>query len=471
MLRRALAPAGCRSCTSAGVPCITRHPCSAIRKRMPLPASSSSSSRFRSASASPSPAACRRCPDSSPASCGGLVVPWISRSPLSVTGPAAGLTSIVLAEVAHLGGIPPFLTAVVLAGVLQVDAGRAAARAVQRAGAFGGDQGHAGGHRHHDHLEAAARGLRRHRRALRTFPGSCTWAPLAIAAAVAGAALRLEVHADGAQIKLISPALVAVVVASALAEFLRGSGLGAESGTVRRGAARRPRRLWPRRCRGPTSSAIVDPTCGSPAATIAVVASIETLLSLQAVDRLDPLKRHSPPDRELLAQGTANAVSGLLGGLPVTAVIVRSGANVAAGARERLSALVHGALLLLAVLFAGALLNRIPLACLAAVLIQVGLNLCKPALFSHAGEAGHHPAAAVRHHHHRGAGARPAEGRDRRHRHGHRLRALRELETGGGGRTGRGRPLADALPPRRHVRLEARASCRRSRTSTTASRW
>jgi MFS superfamily sulfate permease-like transporter len=117
-------------------------------------------------------------------------------------------------------------------------------------------------------------------------------------------------------------------------------------------------------------------------ATIAIVASIETLLSLQAVDRLDPLKRHSPPDRELLAQGAANAVSGFFGGLPVTAVIVRSGANVAAGGRERMSALVHGVLLLVAVLFAGTLLNAIPLACLAAVLIQVGLNLCKPALFT-----------------------------------------------------------------------------------------
>ena len=115
--------------------------------------------------------------------------------------------------------------------------------------------------------------------------------------------------------------------------------------------------------------------------TIAIVASIETLLSLQAVDRLDPLKRHSPPDRELLAQGLANSISGALGGLPLTAVIVRSSANVAAGAKERFAALVHGALLLVAVVLAGPLINRIPLACLAAVLIQVGLNLCKPAMF------------------------------------------------------------------------------------------
>ncbi len=129
-------------------------------------------------------------------------------------------------------------------------------------------------------------------------------------------------------------------------------------------------------------SVVSAPNTWMAAGTIAVVASIETLLSLQAVDRLDPLKRHSPPDRELLAQGAANSISGFLGGLPVTAVIVRSGANVAAGGRERMSALVHGVLLALAVLFAGPLLNRIPLACLAAVLIQVGLNLCKPALFT-----------------------------------------------------------------------------------------
>ncbi len=132
----------------------------------------------------------------------------------------------------------------------------------------------------------------------------------------------------------------------------------------------------------PDFSALSNSATWIAGATIAIVASIETLLSLQAVDRLDPLKRHSPPDRELLAQGTANAVSGFLGGLPVTAVIVRSGANVAAGGRERMSALVHGVLLLVAVVFAGALLNAIPLACLAAILIQVGLNLCKPALFS-----------------------------------------------------------------------------------------
>jgi MFS superfamily sulfate permease-like transporter len=131
----------------------------------------------------------------------------------------------------------------------------------------------------------------------------------------------------------------------------------------------------------PDFGAFMDKDIWIVAGTIAVVASIETLLSLQAVDRLDPLQRQSPPNRELLAQGIANSLSGFLGGLPVTSVIVRSGANISAGGRERLSTLVHGLLLLIAVVFAGTALNLIPLACLAAVLIQIGLNLAKPSLF------------------------------------------------------------------------------------------
>lgn len=181
---------------------------------------------------------------------------------------------------------------------------------------------------------------------------------------------------------MISPALVVVLVASAIAAFLSGSPSLALAAThyvdVPLGNIGELYAALPR----PDFAAFASPAAWTAGATIAIVASIETLLSLQAIDRLDPLKRYSPPDRELLAQGAANAVSGFLGGLPVTAVIVRSGANVAAGGRERLSALVHGILLLVAVVFAGSLLNRIPLACLAAVLIQVGLNLCKPALFT-----------------------------------------------------------------------------------------
>jgi MFS superfamily sulfate permease-like transporter len=115
--------------------------------------------------------------------------------------------------------------------------------------------------------------------------------------------------------------------------------------------------------------------------TIAMVASLETLLSIEAVDKLDPYKRITPANRELFAQGTGNIVSGLLGGLPVTSVIVRSSANVNAGGRTKLSAILHGVLLLLCVFFIPNILNLIPKAALAAILIFTGYKLAKVSLF------------------------------------------------------------------------------------------
>jgi MFS superfamily sulfate permease-like transporter len=117
------------------------------------------------------------------------------------------------------------------------------------------------------------------------------------------------------------------------------------------------------------------------AATIAVVASLETLLSLEAADKLDPWKRVSPPNRELLAQGTGNILSGFLGGLPLTAVIVRSSANVTAGARTRISAIAHGLYMGAFVLLAPDLLNRIPLAGLASILLVIGYKLSTIGLY------------------------------------------------------------------------------------------
>lgn len=309
---------------------------------------------------------------------GGLVVPFISRSPLSVTGPAAGLTSIVLAEVAHLGSLERFLTAVVLAGLLQVAFG------ILRSGRFSALV-----------PSAVIKGM------LAAIGITIVWKQLPVAFGVAGpladvaaqwhqgativAATALALlygwaYTPLARYKLLSPALVVVVLSSLLATLLPPGLALTPSQFVNVPLGGLPA-LWAAMPR-PDYAALTDSATWIAAATIAIVASIETLLSVQAVDRLDPLRRHSPPDRELLAQGAANTVSGLLGGLPVTAVIVRSGANVAAGARERLSALVHGVLLLVAVVFFGPLINGIPLAALAAVLIQVGLNLCKPALFA-----------------------------------------------------------------------------------------
>lgn len=115
--------------------------------------------------------------------------------------------------------------------------------------------------------------------------------------------------------------------------------------------------------------------------TIGVIASLETLLSLEAADKIDPYKRISPPNRELFAQGIGNMVNGLIGGLPVTAVIVRSSANVGAGAKSKVSAIFHGILLLGSVLIIPKVLNLIPLASLAAILLLVGYKLAKFSLF------------------------------------------------------------------------------------------
>jgi MFS superfamily sulfate permease-like transporter len=122
--------------------------------------------------------------------------------------------------------------------------------------------------------------------------------------------------------------------------------------------------------------------------TIAVVASIETLLCIEATDRLDPLKRYTPTNHELKAQGIGNIVSGFLGGLPITSVIVRSSANVNAGARTKISTIVHGTLILVCVAAVPFLLNKIPLAALAAILLLTGYKLTRPALYKHMWKAG-----------------------------------------------------------------------------------
>jgi MFS superfamily sulfate permease-like transporter len=115
--------------------------------------------------------------------------------------------------------------------------------------------------------------------------------------------------------------------------------------------------------------------------TIAIIASLETLLSTEAADKLDPNKRVTPTNLELKAQGIGNLISGLIGGLPMTAVIVRTSANINAGGKTKVSAIFHGILLLLSIAFLASILNKIPLACLAAVLLIVGYKLAKISLF------------------------------------------------------------------------------------------
>jgi carbonic anhydrase len=131
----------------------------------------------------------------------------------------------------------------------------------------------------------------------------------------------------------------------------------------------------------PDFARMFEPAVLLAAVTLAAVASLETLLNLEATMKLDPLHRTADPNRELVAQGVGNTLSGLIGGLPITSVIVRSSVNINAGGRTRVSVIGHAVLLAVAVLFLGGLMNRIPLAALAAVLIVTGFKLASPALF------------------------------------------------------------------------------------------
>ena len=131
----------------------------------------------------------------------------------------------------------------------------------------------------------------------------------------------------------------------------------------------------------PNYGAISNPQVWITAFTIALVASLETLLCVEATDKIDPYKRVTPTNRELLAQGVGNILSGMIGGLPVTQVIVRSSANIQSGGKTKMSAIIHGVLLLISVILIPTLLNKIPLSVLAAILFIVGYKLAKPSLF------------------------------------------------------------------------------------------
>jgi MFS superfamily sulfate permease-like transporter len=315
---------------------------------------------------------------------GGLIIPLVSRSPLSVCGPAAGLATIVLAGIQKVGTFEAFMVAVVIAGALQVLLGLSKAG---RLVAFMPSSVIKG--------MLAAIGvlliLKQLPHAL-GLPGGKLALPSEGLAGIERGALLIGVvslvllvawdKVRPKKLSLLPGALVVVVIATLLNElFLRVSpGLSLEQGFLVTIPLDGPASLLSQ-LRSPDWSVLRNPDTWMLGLTLGVVASLETLLSLEAVDKLDPFQRRTPLNRELVAQGLGNAVSGLMGGLPVTSVIVRSSANVNAGARTRASTMVHGALLLVAVLLAAGLLNRIPLASLAAILLVTGYKLAKPALF------------------------------------------------------------------------------------------
>lgn len=341
---------------------------------------------------------------------GGIVVSVLSGSQLMVSGPAAGLTAIVIAAIAELGSFEMFLTAVVLGGVLQVLLGVARAGIVayffpssvirgmlaaiglililkQLPYALGAGIAPAGmddtdpasassGGGYFSPILSAASEMR---------PLAVTLTILAILVLVywpklAPAALR----------KVIPGALVAVLLGivgvMAAAAFAPGLSIPTEAMVALPVTSSFGELLA--QFHTPAWSGLTSPVVWRVAVTIAIVASLETLLSLEATDKLDPFKRNAPANRQLFGQGVGNMLSGALGGLPMTGVIVRSSVNIGAGARTWRSAFIHGVLLILALVAIPALLNKIPLAVLAAILLHTGFKLAHPKLFSDAFKIG-----------------------------------------------------------------------------------
>ncbi len=331
---------------------------------------------------------------------GGMVVPLVSRSPLSVSGPAAGLAAIVAAGVVQVGGFQRFCLAVVLGGVMQLALGALRAGVIvsfipsavirgmlsaiglllilkQTPHAIGYDAENFASESFMVEGEGNTFSLLGHALA------RLEWGAVLISLASLAILLVFERSAALKRLKWLPGALVVVVTGTLLNAAFQA--FEPMLGLARRHLVSVPAEGGPSALLGelrlPDFAALGDVRVWTLAATLAVVASLESLLSLDAVDRLDPFKRRSPPNRELVAQGLANVLSGLVGGLPITSVIVRSSANVNAGGRTQAAAFAHGALLLAAVLFAGAWLNRIPLAALATILVITGWKLASPRLF------------------------------------------------------------------------------------------
>jgi MFS superfamily sulfate permease-like transporter len=327
---------------------------------------------------------------------GGLIVPLISRSPLSVAGPAAGLTVLVAAAIQELG-YAAFLMSVVLSGGLQVAFGALRLGLIAHFLPSAAIQGmlsaiglliilkqipHALGYDKDFEGDEAFLEPDGHNTFNALLDAMSSLSPGAIAVSLAGFALAL------AWPYLEKKLPKAELLPLPLGIVLLGVAVGLVSGSVP-GFQLSPDHLvnLPP-VKGPSDLAalITWPDFGSisnsrvwwHALMLSLIGSLETLLSLEAIDGLDPYRRISPNNRELVAQGAGNAFSGLLGGIPVTSVIVRSSANVHAGGKTRLATMVHGALLLLGLLLLGRALNHVPLAALAVVLILVGWKLNTP---------------------------------------------------------------------------------------------
>ncbi|MEL1254412.1 SulP family inorganic anion transporter [Flavobacterium sp. DGU38] len=338
---------------------------------------------------------------------GGIVVGYLSQSHISVSGPAAGLTAIVLTAITDFGAFDVFLLSVFIAGVIQLALGFLKAGSISNyfptnviegmlAGigiiiilkqiphAFGYDADYEGD------------------QAFIQNDGSNSFSFLFDvinhiqlgAVVISLISLVILISWDKVpflkRLKLVPGALVAVILGVVLNEFFISSGSTLAIGKEHLVSLPVPKSFddFKAIIVTPNFSAITNPQVWVVGVTIAIVASIETLLCIEASDRMDVQKRYTDTNVELKAQGVGNVISSLLGGLPMTSVVVRSSANNNAGAKSKMSTIIHGVLLLISVLSIPAILNKIPLATLATVLILVGYKLAKPATFMHFWEKG-----------------------------------------------------------------------------------
>ncbi|HEX8462291.1 MAG TPA: SulP family inorganic anion transporter, partial [Segetibacter sp.] len=333
---------------------------------------------------------------------GGIVIGLLSGSQLSVSGPAAGLTAIVFAAITKLQVYEAFLLAVVIAGLIQLVLGFLKAGIIgdyipnsvikgmlaaiglililkQLPHFFGYDKDYAGD-------ETFSQGDNEN-----TFSGifhslnAITPAATIIAIISMAILILWETKAfKSKRILTLIPGPLVVVLASVflnIAFSAYSPGFELENKHLVSLPMADTPAMFISFFTFPEFSYITSVQVWISGFTIAIVASLETLLGIEAVDKLDPLKRVTPTNRELKAQGVGNLVSGLLGGLPLTSVIVRSSANVMSGAKTKASTITHGLLLLLSVFFIPKVLNLIPLSALAAILIFTGYKLSKVGLF------------------------------------------------------------------------------------------
>lgn len=331
---------------------------------------------------------------------GGIVVGALSGSQLGVSGPAAGLAVIVLTAIQDLGAFDIFLLAVVIGGVFQFILG------VLRAGiigyyfpssvikgmlsgigiiiilkqiphAFGYDKDYEGslafaqpdGHNTFSELYYMFEAI---------SPGAV------IITLVSLLILILWEQPFMKKIKafnLIQGPLVVVLLGIALGQIFMSTSVALNSTQIVSIPVANDFAGFLNLFSLPDFSQWNNPQVYIVAITIAVVASLETLLCLEATDKLDPYKRVTPANQELKAQGIGNVISGLIGGLPITQVIVRSSTNIQSGGRTKMSAILHGVILVVCAVAIPSFLNMIPLASLAAILFLVGYKLAKPALF------------------------------------------------------------------------------------------